>query len=58
MRRYLCFSCCDNIMVDDIPRLELGDVRSRIFGSGQEYVYLETGEGGCVEGIFRVARVS
>jgi len=42
-------------MVDDIPRLELGDVRSRIFGSGQEYVYLEPGEGGCVEGIFRSA---
>lgn len=36
----------------DVQRLELGDVRSRPFGSGQEYVFLDAGEG-VVEGIYR-----
>jgi len=49
---FLMFQRCDNTMIDGIPGLELGDVRSRPFGSGQEYVYLDT-DGGCVEGIYR-----
>jgi pimeloyl-ACP methyl ester carboxylesterase len=44
-------------MMGNIPRLELVDVRSRAFGSGQDYLFLETGDG-CVEGIFRSAESS
>ncbi len=41
-------------MVGIVPRLDLVGVRSQAFGSGQEYVFLETGSGG-VEGVFRPA---
>ena len=44
-------------MMGDSPRLELGAVRSRPFGSGQEYVYLEM-DGGCFEDIFWPGEVS
>ena len=48
---------CELGMIGEVPELELVGVRSRPFGSAQEYVFLDTSDGN-VEGIFRPAESS